>query len=74
MSRAHTGAGEIPRELEPLRATDVAAVLQCNVKTVYEAAERGEIPGYFRVGRLVFFRRAPVLRWLGQGAPSEGNT
>jgi excisionase family DNA binding protein len=54
-----------------LRADDVAKLLGVDRKTVYAAAERGEIPGTIRIGRLLRFSRAKVLAWMGQGAPSE---
>ena len=70
MTRKRGEDGAIPPDLVPLTAEDVAAALQCSVKTVYELGEGGKIPGYFRVGRLVRFQRQPVLGFLGQSAPS----
>jgi len=55
-------------------ADEVAALLGVDRKTVYQAAEQGQIPGTLRIGRCVRFARATVLAWLGQGASSEGNT
>lgn len=61
----------IPEELRPFRVDEVAAALGCDRKCVYSMVERGEIPGAFRVGRLIRFARPAVLAWLRQGAPSE---
>jgi len=47
-------------------APELAALLRVNRKTIYEAAQRGEIPGAFRVGRSLRFSRSLVLAWLGQ--------
>jgi predicted DNA-binding transcriptional regulator AlpA len=54
-----------------MRARDVANALGVDVKCIYNAVHRREIPGAFWVGRLLFFRRPVVLAWLRQGAPSE---
>lgn len=70
MTRKRGEDGVIPSDLLPLTAEDVATALGCSVKTVYELGESGEIPGYFRVGRLVRFKRRQVLGFLGQDAPS----
>lgn len=54
-----------PRRLPPvLKAAEVASLLRINRKTLYEAVGRDEIPGVFRVGRCLRFRRDAVLKWL----------
>lgn len=59
------------RDLAVLQAEDLARLLGVDRKTIYAAAERGEIPGTIRIGRLLRFSRAKVLAWIGQGASSE---
>lgn len=53
------------------RADEVAKLLGVGRDTVYQAAERGEIPGALRIGRRLVFARAVVLAWIGNPAPSE---
>lgn len=52
---------------------EVAAILRCSPKTVYEMARRGELPGTRHVGRSLRIARGPLLRWLGQDPASEGD-
>ena len=54
---------------------EVARLLRVNPKTVYEAVDRGEIPGVRRVGRVIRMSRDVVLRWLteGQGRVSRSS-
>ena len=47
-----------------LKAEEVAALLRINRKTLYEAVQRDEIPGAFRIGRCLRFHRDAVLTWL----------
>lgn len=63
----------IPEDLEPYRAEDIARVLGCSKRTVYRATQDGEIPGAFYVGRLLLFRRAEVLAWLGHAGTTSGS-
>lgn len=53
-------------EIEILSGDDVAAMLGVNRKTVYEAADRGEIP-HRRLGRRVLFERGAILAWIRGG-------
>jgi excisionase family DNA binding protein len=53
------------------RADEVARLLGVGRDTVYQAAERGEIPGALRIGRRLVFARAPLHAWLRNPAPSE---
>lgn len=46
-----------------LQAEDVAALLDVDRKTVYEAVARGELP-HRRIGRRVVFSRPALVRWL----------
>jgi len=53
-------------------ANEMASLLGVNRKTVYEAAEKGQIPGTLRLGRRLLFARNTVLTWLGaRSAPEE---
>jgi excisionase family DNA binding protein len=52
-------------------ADEVAQLLGVARDTVYEAANRNEIPGALRIGRRLVFARATVLAWLGNPAPSD---
>ena len=48
---------------EVMTADEVAALLRCDRKTVYEAVLREAIP-HRRLGRRVFFSRHALLEWL----------
>ena len=52
--------------IEVLTADEVADLLRVNRKTIYEAAQRGEIP-HRKLGRRLVFERGAVLAWLRQG-------
>jgi excisionase family DNA binding protein len=52
--------------IEILTADEVADLLRVNRKTIYESAQRGEIP-HRRLGRRLVFERGAVLAWLRQG-------
>lgn len=54
-------------------ANEMSALLGINRKTVYEAAEKGQIPGAIRVGRRLLFARGTVLTWLGARSSPEEN-
>ena len=45
-----------------MTASEVAALFRVHPKTVYEAFNRGDLPGV-RVGRLIRFPRALVVEW-----------
>lgn len=51
--------------IEILTADEIARLLRVDRKTVYEAAQRGELP-HRRLGRRLLFERGAVLRWLRQ--------
>lgn len=59
--------------IEVLTADEVAAMLRVNRKTIYEAAQRGDIP-HRRLGRRLVFERGAVLAWLRQGTAIAGET
>ena len=71
---AHSSAVAIPLGSDgraTYRAAEVARLLGVGRDTVYQAAERGEIPGALRIGRRLVFARAPLHAWLRNPAPSE---
>lgn len=55
-----------PRQLA-LTVPQVAEMLGMTPKAVYHRAERGQLPGVFRVGRSLRFRRADLLRFIVEG-------
>ena len=59
--------------IEVLTADEVAAMLRVNRKTIYEAAQRGDIP-HQRLGRRLVFERGAVLAWLRQQVVIAGDT
>jgi excisionase family DNA binding protein len=50
-------------DVEVLTADQVAELLGVNRKTIYEAAQRNEIP-HRRLGRRLIFERGSVVDWL----------
>jgi excisionase family DNA binding protein len=58
--------------IQILTADKLAELLGVNRKTIYEAANRNEIP-HRRLGRRLIFERGAVLRWLRQTVRSEEN-
>jgi excisionase family DNA binding protein len=48
---------------EVLNVQQVAQLLGLNRNTVYDAANRGEIP-HRRIGKRLLFSRSAVLEWL----------
>ena len=59
---AHLGATPIA-----LTVGQVAVLLGMSPKAVYHRAERGQLPGLFRVGRSLRFRRADLIRFVSEG-------
>jgi len=52
-------------ERECMNASELAAFLGVNRKTIYAYAMRGVIP-HRRLGRRIVFSRSQVVSWLGQ--------
>ena len=46
-----------------LTVDEVAALLRCNRKTVYEAVSRKALPGVVRLGRVIRIHRTALLGW-----------
>lgn len=55
---------------EVLNVDQVAELLHLGRNTVYDAANRGEIP-HRRVGRRLLFSRSAVLEWLAGKTPAN---
>jgi excisionase family DNA binding protein len=55
---------------EVISADEVATFLGVNRKTVYDAANRGQLPSR-RLGRRLLFSRSAVLAWLQCKGSSE---
>jgi excisionase family DNA binding protein len=69
---AVTRLEDLPYLLTPKEA---AALLRTTVKAIYARAERGLLPGVFRDGRRLLFRRDELLRYVGEKrAPSPGGS
>jgi excisionase family DNA binding protein len=58
-----TAANDNGSEPEVLNADQLAEMLGLDRNTVYDAANRGDIP-HRRVGRRLLFSRAAILVWL----------
>jgi excisionase family DNA binding protein len=59
-----TSDSELPRVLTP---EELAAILRLRKRSVYEAINRGDIPGVRRIGRKIRIDRDCVLAWLTEG-------
>lgn len=55
---------------EVLTVEQVAELLGLGRNTVYDAANRGEIP-HRRIGRRLIFSRTAVLDWLAHKTPAN---
>ena len=55
-----------PKQLA-LTVGQVAEMFGMTPKAIYHRAERGQLPGVFRVGRSLRFRRADLLRFIAEG-------
>jgi excisionase family DNA binding protein len=66
------GAGgvDLPDPMRPLTVKEIAEILNCNPKTVYEAVRKGQIPA-IRVSKLFLIPRAAFEKLLRDGATAE---
>jgi excisionase family DNA binding protein len=60
----------VSQSAEVLNVDEVAELLRVGRNTVYEAANRGEIP-HRRVGRRLIFSRVAVMEWLNGKEPAN---
>jgi excisionase family DNA binding protein len=58
---------------EIITTSEVATLLKVHVKTVYNLAAKGKIPGS-RIGRIWRFNRSEVLELLSNKAPDRTET
>lgn len=64
-------AGSVVTEEDIMTAAQVAAWLKVDRKTVYEYADRGDIP-HRRLGKRLVFYRPALVDWLScKSAPEE---
>ncbi len=71
MSAAKSDSSEVSEvSAEVLTVDQVADLLGLGRNTVYEAANRGEIP-HRRVGRRLIFSRSAVMQWLNGKEPAN---
>jgi excisionase family DNA binding protein len=54
---------------EVLTVDEVAELLRCDRKLVYQAIARRELPGVRRIGRVIRVHRGTLLAWLAEGMP-----
>jgi predicted DNA-binding transcriptional regulator AlpA len=68
-SRADPAGADVPLPPAQLALTVrlVAQLLGMSEKAIYHRAGRGQLPGMFRVGRSLRFRRSDLLRSLSEG-------
>ena len=52
-----------------LDVNDVAAMLQCSVRTVYRLSGSGRMPRPVRLGALVRWSREAIKQWIAEGCP-----
>ena len=60
--------GSSPR-LQPhdfLSIDEAAALLRVNRKTLYEAAQRNELPGVVKIGRILRVRRSALMETVNE--------
>ena len=55
---------------EVMSVDEVAELLQIGRNSVYDAANRGQIP-HHRIGRRLIFSRVAVLEWLHRKGPAN---
>jgi excisionase family DNA binding protein len=63
MSEDHRQLDDSRNALSPVTAKEAAAVLGCNIKSIYDGIKRGEIPA-IRLGRMVLIPRPAFERML----------
>jgi predicted DNA-binding transcriptional regulator AlpA len=45
----------------------LAQLLGTTPKSIYHRSERGQLPGPFRIGRTLMFRRSDLVRFMAEG-------
>lgn len=59
---------EAAAHASPLMTPDeLAGLLRCSRRTVYDRVDKGELPGSLRIGRRLYFMREIVLGSLLEG-------
>ncbi len=58
-----------------LTVAELAALCRCGRRQIYEAIQRGEVPGVVRIGRSIRISTAAIERWLAvAGDEVDGDT
>lgn len=60
----------VPEVAEVLNVDEVAELLRVGRNSVYDAANRGEIP-HRRIGKRLIFSRTAVMEWLNGKQPAN---
>lgn len=66
---ATTETGRPGREAELLSVRDVAALLNCSIRTVRRLNDAGRMPPPIRLGTLLRWQRSELLDWIKAGCP-----
>lgn len=60
----HSDGSTLSRLPSFVTVDELAALMRVDRKTLYQAIERGEVPGVMRLGRTLRIRRRVVADWL----------
>lgn len=58
--------GCLPNQLA-FTVKQLAGLLGTTPKSIYHRSERGQLPGPFRIGRTLMFRRSDLVRFMAEG-------
>ncbi len=59
---------------EVLTVQELANLLRCSRKTIYNSIQRGEVPGVVKIGAAYRINKASVLNWLTGKDRKKGGT
>jgi len=65
------GEVKVPVERATYSRGEIGVLLDCSLSQVDRLTKLNQIPGSFKIGRLVRFKRAAVDAWLAAGAHVE---
>lgn len=66
----NAGQGMPSVESALLDVKQVASLTRCSQRTVYRLVDAGKMPRPVKLGSLVRWRRAEILKWIIAGCPS----
>lgn len=52
---------------EVMTVDEVAALLRCNTKTIYDAIKLGQLPGAVHLGRVIRVHKPTIVAWMASG-------